>query len=206
MAFVHVNFESMFKKSIALIYFSFISACLAAQDVTQPIIWSNTKLNWLDFKEKVTYDKYPYQLAKTRWLLDVTFNDTLGLKSSNKINFKVVALFVPQYSWVRNLKPNIATPALLQHEQTHFDLVELYARKLREKFLLANLTLKNYKREINKIKNKILRKLHAAQSSYDADVKGRVEGEEQNMWTTKTNNEIVELANFKSTTLSVTIL
>lgn len=196
----------MFKKSIILFYFFLLSVCLAAQDSTQTILWSDTKLNWLDFKEKVTFDKYPYQLAKTRWLLDVIFDDTADLKSSNKINFKVVALFVPKYSWVRNLKPNVATPALLQHEQTHFDLVELYARKLREKILLANLTLKNYKKEINKIKNKVLRKLHAAQSSYDNDVKGMVEDIEQNKWTIKTNNEIVELANFKSTTFSVILL
>lgn len=201
-----INFQSMLKKNCILIYFSLLAIGLAAQDSTRPIIWSNTKLSWLNFREKITYDKYPYQLAKTRWQLDVIIDDTSDLKSSNKINLKIVALFIPEHSWVRNLKPNVATPGILQHEQTHFDLVELYARKLREKLSTAKLTIKNYNKEVARMKNKVLRKLHAAQSSYDNEVKGMVDDIEQTKWTTKTNNEIVELANFNSPTFSIILL
>lgn len=193
------------KPLILIIMLLSFTIYLYSQDSSRYILWGIRKLSWLDFKEKVTYDKYPYQLAKTRWQLDIIIDDTSEFKSSSKINIRIAALFIPEHSWVRNLKPNIATVALLQHEQTHFDLVELYARKLREKLSNVKLTIKNYKKEIDKIKNKVLRKLHAAQSSYDYDVKGMVDGEEQNKWTTKTNHEIELLSNLYSTTFSINL-
>jgi len=43
----------------------------------------------------------------------------------------VTATFDPNTSWFRN--PEKATEALLRHEQTHFDITEVYARMMRQK-------------------------------------------------------------------------
>jgi hypothetical protein len=48
-------------------------------------------------------------------------------------NGSAQATFDPNTSWFRD--PKHATEALLRHEQLHFDITEIYARKLRQKMV-----------------------------------------------------------------------
>lgn len=82
-----------------------------------------------------------------------------------KINFNVVAYFYPSRSWY---KPKVCTNVTLLHEQLHFDITELYARKLR--FQLANTTFSgNVKEEVRKLYKLTLRQLNDFQNKYDSE-------------------------------------
>ncbi|MFZ6011322.1 MAG: hypothetical protein ACOYXT_13320 [Bacteroidota bacterium] len=47
-----------------------------------------------------------------------------------KVQYNVLVYFVKDKSWKRD-----PSPALLAHEQLHFDMAELYARKIRKKIM-----------------------------------------------------------------------
>lgn len=51
-------------------------------------------------------------------------------------DFRITAAFVPRESWVKSIVLTDSTQNRrgLRHEQTHFDLAEVYARKLRKSF------------------------------------------------------------------------
>ncbi len=91
---------------------------------SQRFEWSSErKLTWNDFKapENIDNDEsvaYSYT--------GISYNVT---RSSQKISFKIQALFDSQKSWKKNKSPNAY---ILQHEQLHFDITELFARKIRK--------------------------------------------------------------------------
>jgi hypothetical protein len=87
----------------------------------QSFSWSEKQLTWDDFRGKphtksrvgaITYSgiKYSYE------------------QSGSSLSMKVVATFDPDLSWYNK---STANEYVLRHEQLHFDITELYARKLR---------------------------------------------------------------------------
>ena len=79
---------------------------------------SSRKLVWDDFKRAV-----PAASSAVGFFYDATLHCP-----SPKLEFSVKAYFDPNKSWVR---PEMKSDELLRHEQLHFDLAELYARKFR---------------------------------------------------------------------------
>ena len=85
--------------------------------------WSTvTPLTWADFKGKVDTNSSFAAAIDTR----ISYNYDLN---SDTIEFEIVALFNPNKSWVK--KEDITNRALM-HEQLHFDITELFARKIRK--------------------------------------------------------------------------
>jgi predicted secreted Zn-dependent protease len=88
---------------------------------------------------------------------------------------------------------------VLRHEQKHFDIVELYARKLR-KLINAN----NYSSAIElTIKSDSLyaiidKEMDVYQDKYDDETDGSMNGEQQRAWEKKITNEISELEAYKN--------
>jgi hypothetical protein len=56
-----------------------------------------------------------------------------------QLDFAVLAVFAPEESWVRPdiLNSPTGRVRILQHERTHFNITELFARRLRQAFLRA---------------------------------------------------------------------
>ena len=108
----------------------------ASPDTGEIIIWSPTrKLTWTDFRAQPLKDVISRSEISTRihplWLPE-THCQSL---STNQFTctLKVVQLAIraemnPFLSWVI---PEAADLELLEHEQLHFDLTEVYARKIR---------------------------------------------------------------------------
>ena len=105
---------------------------LAAQTpapTAEPIRWSATrKLAWTDFRGKATSQLLGAQSA-------LGFAMSFGCRDG-VLQASIVAEFLPDQSWVadRILLSGLASPIGLRHEQLHFDLKEVYARKLRKMF------------------------------------------------------------------------
>lgn len=94
------------------------------------LAWSSSRpLTWEDFRGKPPTDGE--EQARTVYLLSFE-SRCRGVE----FTFNVTALMLPTQSWV---KPFVqATQAggvrVLRHEQTHFDLTEIYARRMRRFF------------------------------------------------------------------------
>src|ERR1700743_1907283 len=92
---------------------------------SQLIKWYADKpLTWADFKGPVN-ESIPHQ-AYTHCRFNYTSHWS---KRDGKytFNFKMGSGFDPEASWCR---PGKQTEPLLKHEQLHFDIHELYARKM----------------------------------------------------------------------------
>jgi hypothetical protein len=108
------------------------AAALAEQtlDAAPDIPWSaNRPLTWDDFRGPAPLDGV--EGARTVYLLSYE-SRCRGID----FTFSVTAVVLPSRSWV---KPRVlSTPAesarILQHEQTHFNLTEVYARRMRRFF------------------------------------------------------------------------
>jgi Bacterial protein of unknown function (DUF922) len=197
-ASVYVNFLLKKKKAGLVILSAFLATTLTAQQPDTAIVWSETKVMWSDFKEKNSYDKYPYKLAKTSWKLKVDITDTCHCDNP-VVSVNAAALFFPYSSLVRGSATNNST--LLAHERLHFDIVELFARQLRKQLSETQFTLKNYKREVDKIKRKTFLKLHQWQNNYDKETSGGNDIEKQAQWQVSILKEIAELENYIAITV-----
>ncbi|WP_460219139.1 DUF922 domain-containing protein [Psychroserpens sp. MEBiC05023] len=122
---------------------------------------ADRKLTWDDFKGEPDLENFPNALAVT--------NSGFGYESAKNL-FKDGKLFVQSIfntdrSWVL---PHAKNDYVLRHEQIHFDLTEIYARKLRKAFSDAKINSSKLYRA-NEIFNKIYAELRFKQEQYDEE-------------------------------------
>ncbi|MDO1511783.1 DUF922 domain-containing protein [Maribacter confluentis] len=129
----------------------------------EQIPWSpDFRLNWANFKGDVPNGANA--AATTASGISYDFS-TYHEGGDMKVNFNVHAYFYPTRSWYR---PTVCNDNTLLHEQLHFDITELYARKLRTRLQNASFG-KNIKEEVRKIYKATLRQLNDFQNKYDAE-------------------------------------
>ena len=170
---------------------NFLVVSLFAQQKADGLIWSEKKLIWTDFKEDNSVEKYPGSLARSFVKVHVTDIDTTLHHEKNGINVKVYALFFPTLSWAR--KSSIGKSSVLAHEQLHFDIGELIARRLRKQLSLQYVSCKNYEAVINKLKKKAFSQLGNMNFEYDKTHKQKWQ-----KWVDDISNELAELDKYKS--------
>ena len=108
----------------------------------------------------------------------------------------VQATFDPNTSWFR--QPKLATPALLRHEQVHFDLTEVYARLLRQKLVAFQAKV-----DCNKLQpafNNFTKTVYAAwdreQNRYDQETNHGLNTVRQDAWDKQTQIRLTQLQAF----------
>jgi hypothetical protein len=109
-------------KGFCIVLFLFVTQSFVAEDETY-IYWDeDIKLRWMDFSGSIpAASKFS---ASTRYGIKYDY-----ATSGDTINVKIRSYFIPEESWV---KPGREKPALLNHEQRHFDIAEINARKFRQ--------------------------------------------------------------------------
>ncbi|WP_190808293.1 DUF922 domain-containing protein [Flagellimonas sp. S3867] len=141
-----------------LIWFGFSGN---AQEIEEGVLWdSNLQLNWSDFKGKVPPASIP--AATTASGISYKYSANL-IHHEVELDFEVNAYFYPNESWY---KPEICDDLILSHERLHFDITELFARKMRDKLNRTSFS-DNVKAEIRKIYKETLNELKEFQSQYD---------------------------------------
>jgi predicted secreted Zn-dependent protease len=63
----------------------------------------------------------------------------------------------------------IKTPYILAHEQAHFDITEIFARKLHKALMEYDFDQSTYKRDINSIYQRVVAEKEAFQAAYDKE-------------------------------------
>src|SRR5690349_245804 len=102
-----------------LLFFSFLSTACFAQDKNEELItWSEkNKLTWADYKGKPQPNADA--AASTATYLGIEYN--FGNKG---FDYKITCSFSKTRSWGLH-----KTDYILAHEQGHFDIAELFARR-----------------------------------------------------------------------------
>ncbi len=103
-------------------------------------------------------------------------------------------LFDPATSWVRDAKS--ATPALLRHEQLHFDLTEVYARRLRQKLQAANLDCQKLQPAFGRLTQAVYDQWSSEENRYDIDTNHGLNTPKQALWDKQIQQQLAELAAF----------
>jgi len=135
------------------------------QNNKEPVVtWSDScRLTWYDFKAK---PKHRVSAVATT-ASGITFGFSVKKNEKRVISFttEVYAHFYPEQSWY---KPKWANKHVLAHEQLHFDITELYARKFRKRISLLK-TTNDVASRLKAIHKSINEELATFQNEYDAE-------------------------------------
>ena len=147
------------------------------------IYWTPSyKLKWEDFQAK------PDSNSKFKAVTAASINYTIT-NDEKSFSYKVSCVFYKKRSW-RLSNENI----LLQHEQGHYDLAELFARKMRlafKKYKFSNpATVKN---DIKKIATTIRAERDRINVLYDKETNFSINKKKQLYWSNKIKAELKAL-------------
>lgn len=112
--------------------------------------------------------------------------------------FRVVAAFRPKQSWVRPaiLKQPANSTRALKHEQTHFDLAEVHARRMRRHFAELIAPCRVSTDALSDIAEQMVREEHAAQEKYDAETDHSRVPAEQARWDKEVAAQLTALVKY----------
>jgi hypothetical protein len=154
--------------------------------------WSNIdRLRWCDFKCKIPENgENSYLTAITSYRLIA-----IPFRNEDLLNYDVKLFFKKFESWTRD-----TTDYLLSHEQLHFDIAELYARKLRKTIQgLLEVTQRPTENDFESVIKKIYAENKNFQREYDEATIHGLDQEAQKKWTEKICLELERLKAYTST-------
>lgn len=172
-------------RNILILLLFFPAIGLFAQE-EEPLAWSKERrLNWSDFKDE-SPDSSPVA-ALTASGISYSFS-SMERNGEMIADFTVSAFFYPTRSWVQD---HLASANILAHEQLHFDITELFARKFRAQLAQTRFT-DNIKAEVRTIFKKINRELSEYQDRYDLETNSSRLVDRQREWQQKVYNELTK--------------
>jgi hypothetical protein len=160
----------------------FFSGELRSQDI---IVWDSTvKLTWADFAGKAD-PKSSFDAATVsgiRYKLNLSGE---GLTDS------VAAVFYKAESWVRR-----RTEGALIHEQGHFNITEIFARKLRKRIEEFVPRRGDLAHQLNLLYDEIESEREVMESLYDRETRHSADARRQAYWNARIQKELKELEKF----------
>jgi hypothetical protein len=155
------------------------------------IEWSETrKLAWADFNGAQPEDAKE-NAAVTNCGFGFTSNKVTVV---NKPKMTVTNVFNRNLSWVKPSQTH--RRELLEHEQLHFDISELYARRLRKAFSTANLTYFNIKKKTETIFNEVHKEYMQRQLDYESQSNYSLNIQKQAEWVKTIKEELIGLKDY----------
>ena len=153
-----------------------IDAQIAKDDA---IVWALRRpLAWADFKGPA-----PAEVGAVAAQTNYALLHGAGCTGS-KFEFRVVAAFVPDKSWVRTsmLRSPAESVRALRHEQTHFDIAEVYARRMRQRFAEVYNPCGTSREALDTIANRYITDEAGAQARYDDETRHGLTVARQRQW------------------------
>ena len=151
------------------------------------IPWENDKrLVWDDFlcEPKVGTDA----VASTSTSLGIAYQLTDG-----ELKYHITCYFNKEKSWGL-----MKTDYILAHEQGHFDITEIFARRLNEALQTYQFNKKTFKKDIGQIYQSIVSQKEEYQRIYDAETDHSRNRKVQYDWLEKIDSLLVETQAFSS--------
>ncbi len=157
-------------KSLLLVFL----IVLPTQKKTNLIDWdAGRKLTWNDFEAKAQDNSDNVALTSTH------INFKFGYGSSG-FTYSITCQFDKSRSWVK-IKNNY----ILAHEQGHFDIAELHARKLKKALSTYVFKEATASSDVNKLYEELMKQYQEMQNSYDRQTDHSRKTDQQEAWLKK---------------------
>lgn len=157
------------------------------------IVWKQDfKLDWGNFKSEFNQEFQGLNIAayaSCGWEVSAK-----GSSNPQKpVIIEVVTVFNESKSWKH---PSTNDSYTLNHEQKHFDICELYARKLRREISLNIKNSGDYEKYFQKIYDNTLQEYQKFQKLYDKETLHGLNTEQQEIYNHKIITDLEKLKNF----------
>lgn len=156
-----------------------ILACvllLPGADAPERFAWDERRpLQWADFKGSPGTIE-GWAASSSTGMSQAYATNSEGFLDKNSTT--VTAHFYTEFSWVRHQEK---TKHLLAHEQTHFDITEVYARKLAKEISNFNFT-SNSLEEVKELYNKVEEERIATQKLFDKESNHSIDHMKEVQW------------------------
>lgn len=165
------------------------SSCHSTSD--GPVIeWqSAVKLKYSDFKA----DKKGspgFAVAATASAFGYSLTDDGG-----DISGSIFVVFYCDKSW---WNPDFILDEVLEHEQLHFDICELFGRKLYQEILSLRYTNRLSIRNINRVYSKLEKQYSNYQDKYDQETDHSTNGQQQRNWNKKVKRQLGAMSKYSN--------
>jgi predicted secreted Zn-dependent protease len=144
------------------------------------------KLAWPDFKQRPDPGSPNAALTSTTIKFDYSY-------SEGKLKTQIRCQFDMNRSWGR-----IRNDYILSHEQGHFDIAEIFTRKLHRALMEYKPNEKTLSKDVNGIYQEMMRNCHDTQVQYDTETRFSLEKEKQGEWSKKIKDELKALEAFEN--------
>jgi len=170
------------KRIVFLLVTFFVGQGAFSQEI---LVWdSAVKLTWGDFQGKVDSSS-PYSASTVSGIVYKFRFSGDGYSDSIK------AVFYRKESWVR-----VPKDGALFHEQGHFDITEIFARKLRKRLQSFVPKRGSLGQQLKKLYDEVEAERVAMENLYDTETKHSADGERQAEWNERIRKELKELEAF----------
>lgn len=171
---IRILFSILFSCSI---WFQATTVQAQPPKAPQTLQWRpDKKLNWNHFQATSDPSSAYHALSSTGISLSATskiFRDDI------EVDFKIYCFFNPQESWVKSGKHS---PALLAHEQLHFDIAEVFTRKLRKQLNNIRFHHRDYQQQIDETFEALLDEMDDIHTRYDRETEHGINATSQAKW------------------------
>lgn len=158
----------------AILFLHLLPAAHAQTDREELIAWNkNKKLDWADYK--AAPDPQSDAAASTTTHLKVEYRFT-----NNQFAYTIKSSFSQSKSWGLH-----KTAYILSHEQGHFDIAEIFARKLNKALSNYIFNKRTFQKDLALIYNTIVNEKTKMQNEYDEETNHSINTEKQKEWLTK---------------------
>lgn len=178
------------RSKLPLVFILFTNAYVHGQArFCETIAWGES-LSWSDFKGR----KGPGQPGAA--LSSCIIHLQISYPSTNTISVTVEAKFCKDRSWATD-----TNASLLAHEKGHFDIAELFARKLRQRIATNHFDDNKEEEIIMDLYRSTNKEMDVWHDQYDRETSHSRNKEAQTRWEAKINKEISSLVVYKKTQL-----
>jgi len=154
-------------------------------DNSKRIEWGTKRLTWDDFQGKI--NPHSEGIASTWSYMDI---DVISSNTDSAV-INLVAVFSKTKSWVAYEEKTV-----LKHENGHFDITELWTRKLRRKIKETPFTPDNFKSHLRKLYYEYDDKMDKYHDKYDYETESSMNSEQQRAWEAKIKQKLDELSEY----------
>lgn len=156
------------------------------------IVWGTKTITWDDFKGP--RNRKSSGIASTFSYMDI------DVVKTNNTGAEVLlqAVFDTEESWVIYKEKTV-----LAHERGHFDITELYARKLRKKISETTFKKADFRTTLRKLYADYDDEMDKYHDRYDDETESSMNTEKQKAWEAGIKKDIEALNAYKTTTLNI---
>ena len=166
----------------------FLEFMLLQAQYTEKLLWScKRKLTWADFvyRDNSSNPFFMQAMTSPEISFQVIEDDTINVNVTVSLNL--------EESWTSDT----ISMWLLAHEQLHFDIAELYGRKIRKKMQALITEGEQSKSKYIDVFNGLFEAYEARQALYDEETKHSADSLKQCAWKRQICAELSELCDFR---------